>query len=85
MTPIVANDLKRCGVSVLANALAEDDEVTITVRGKKQYVVMTTEHYNKLREYELAAAVAEARADYDTGRFKECSVAEHLAEVSSPK
>jgi hypothetical protein len=46
---------------------------------------MTTEHYNKLREYELAAAVAEARADYEAGRFKECSVAEHLAEMSSPK
>jgi prevent-host-death family protein len=65
MTTITANDLKRGGVSALAAALAEDAEATITVRGKQRFVVMSTDHYNRLREYELTAAVAEVKADYE--------------------
>jgi len=83
MTVIAANDLKRRGVSALAEALADEDEAAITVRGRERYVVMTAAHYQVLREHELAAAVAEARADIEAGRVRECTVAEHLAEVAN--
>ncbi len=81
MTVVAANELKRRGVSVLERALAEAEEATITVHGKQRCVVMTTAHYEMLRECELAAAVAEARADIAAGRARTCTVAEHMAEV----
>lgn len=82
MTVIAANELKRRGVTVLSEALSEDTEATITVRGKQRYVVMTSEHYDILRMYELEAALAETRADVAAGRYRECTVAEHVAEVT---
>jgi hypothetical protein len=63
-------------------ALADDDEAVITVRGQERYVVMTAEHYQLLREYELIAAVAEAHADIAADQVRECSISEHLAEVT---
>lgn len=78
MSAITANEFKVQGVSLLEERLAQESEVIISVRGKEKYVVMELETYNKLREYELAAAVQEARADYVAGRIKVESVSEHM-------
>ena len=78
MSTVVAGEIKKRGVSALASALKEDDEVTITVRGQSRYVVMTIEKYNQLRESELVQAVREARADYDAGRISDKSVEDHM-------
>ena len=78
MSTVAAVELKRRGVSALAPALAEDDQVIITVRGKGQYVVMKIDTYNRLREAELEHAVREAREDYAAGRIKDRSVEAHL-------
>lgn len=78
MSAITANEFKVQGVSLLEERLAQESEVIISVRGKEKYVVMELETYNKLREYELAAAVQEARADYVAGRVKAESVSEHM-------
>lgn len=78
MSTVSAVELKRRGVSALAPALADADEAIITVRGKRQYVVMTMETYAKLREAELAQAVHETRADYAAGRIADDSLEGHL-------
>lgn len=81
MSTLTANELKTRGVSAVEEGLKHDDEVLISVRGQHRYVVMDIEHYNRLRELELAIAVAEARADYAAGRYTTETVAEHMQRV----
>ena len=82
MTSITANDLKTKGVSIVEEALLDDGEVIITVRGKEKYVVIDMKKYSKLREYELEVALLEARADMATGRVKRESVDAHMKRVT---
>ena len=82
MSTLTANDLKTKGVSAVEACLKEDDEVIISVRGKERYVILDIEKYARMREYELAAALQEARADVDAGRYTTESVADHMQRVS---
>jgi hypothetical protein len=81
MNALTANDLKIRGVSALEEGLRDSEELLISVRGQQRYVVMSIETYNRLRELELAAAVAEAKADYDAGRYTTESVEDHVKRV----
>lgn len=81
MTIITANDLKIKGVSIVEEALLDDGEAIITVRGKEKYVVIDMKQYSKLREYELEVALLEARADVAAGRVKRESVDAHMKRV----
>ena len=82
MTHITANELKTKGVSVVENALKDDGEAVITVRGEDKYIVLDMSKYNKLREYELEIALIEAREDVANGRIKKESVDEHMKRVT---
>lgn len=82
MGALAANDLKTKGISAVEARLKVDEEVVISVRGQDRYVIMDLEKYNKLREYELAMAVQEAKADVAAGRFVTESVADHMRRVS---
>ena len=82
MNSITANDLKTKGVTVVEEALLEDDEAIITVRGKQKYVVIGMDKYSKLREYELEVALLEARADVAEGRVKQESVDAHMRRIT---
>jgi len=79
MAHISANDLKTKGVSAIEAVLAEHSEAMVSVRGKDRFVVMDVAQYHYLRECELAAALAETRADMAAGRFTKESVDDHLA------
>ncbi|MCG6201840.1 type II toxin-antitoxin system Phd/YefM family antitoxin [Psychromonas antarctica] len=81
MTNIAANELKTKGVSVLNAAFESDDEAIITVRGKQKYVVLKLDEYNKLREYELEAALIEAQNDIASGNFQTGDVTAHIKRV----
>jgi len=81
MSPISANDLKTRGVGAIDQALQDQTEVAVTVRGEVKYVVMSKEQYQYLRECELEAALAESKADLDAGRFVSESVAQHLKRI----
>ena len=81
MKTIAANDLKTKGVSTIQNALEEDSEAIISVRGKERYVVMDLEEYNRLRVCELEAALYETRQQIAAGDFIEESVDEHIARI----
>lgn len=81
MANISANDLKTKGVAAIEAALAEQPEAVVSVRGKDRFVVMDIAHYHYLRECELEAALAEARADLTAGRVIEESAEAHLARL----
>ena len=82
MSTLTANDLKTKGVSAVEACLKEDDEVIISVRGKARYVIVDIDKYAQMREYELVAALQEAKADVDAGRYTTESVAEHMRRVT---
>ncbi len=82
MSTVTANELKTKGISAVEARLKEDEEVIISVRGQDRYVVMDLDKYAKLREYELAMAVQEAKADIEAGRYRSESVAEHMQRVT---
>ncbi len=81
MSYIAANEIKKKGVSVFTEALKEDGEALITVRGKGRYVIMTMEKYGALREMELAQAVQEAHADYSAGRVADRTIDDHMRRI----
>ena len=80
---ITANQLKTKGVSVLDSATSTDGEAVISVRGKDKYIVLTIEEYNRLREYELDAAIEESKNDIEEGRFIEESVEDHIERITN--
>ncbi len=82
MNAISANDLKTRGVGAIEQALAGQQEASVTVRGQAKYVVMSREQYAHLRECELEAALAESKADLDAGRFVKESVEQHLKRLA---
>jgi PHD/YefM family antitoxin component YafN of YafNO toxin-antitoxin module len=75
---VTANELKTKGIAAIDDVTSNGYEAIITVRGKQKYVVMTMEEYNKLREYELEAAIIESERDIKKGEFKKGSVEDHL-------
>ena len=81
MESLTANELKTKGVSAVEDRLSHADEVVISVRGKDRYVVMDIEKYARLREYELALALQEARQDVEAGRYTADGVKEHMKRV----
>ncbi len=83
MNTITANQLKTEGVSSIARALEEADEVIITVRGKARYVAMSVEEYDRLRAHELEAAWRQVQAEYEAGQYVVETADEHMARVQS--
>lgn len=82
-----ANELKTRGITAIDQLAQDNDGIIITVRGKQKYVVLPVSEYNQLREYELEAAIREARADLAAGRYQSGTVEEHLerlADVPNP-
>ena len=81
MSAVAANDLKTKGIKAIEEALLDQPEAWVSVRGKVKYVVMSQEHYHYLRECELEAALAESKADLAQGRYIKESVADHLERI----
>jgi PHD/YefM family antitoxin component YafN of YafNO toxin-antitoxin module len=79
---ISANDLKTKGISAIEQALSDQPEASVTVRGRMKYVVMSSEQYTHLRECELEAALAESKADLDAGRFVKETVGQHMKRLA---
>lgn len=82
MNAVTANELKRCGISVVEDLLETEEQVIISVRGVEKYVVMRLEKYARIREAELDMAVKEARADYEAGRAISESIDGHMKRVT---
>ncbi len=76
-----ANEIKRHGVSLFDKLFEKVDDIIISVRGKKKYVVIDYEEYKKYREYQLDRAYEEVMEDIDNGNYKVVSAKEHIEEL----
>ena len=83
MENLNANDLKVRGIAAIEEALADQNEATISVRGTQRFVVMEMAHYHYLRECELEAALVQSRADLEAGRFVQESADAHVARLET--
>jgi hypothetical protein len=84
MSHITANDLKTRGISAIETLLTDGrTEAVVSVRGADRYVVMDLAHYQRLREFELEAALAESRAEVAAGRYVIESPQAHLARLQA--
>ncbi len=75
---LTANDIKTKGISVVEKLIKKYNEVFITVRGKKKFVILPIEEYEKLKEAELEKIIREAEKDYNQGRVIKESAEEHF-------
>ncbi len=75
---IVANDLRTRGIQAIRTVLKSSNEAYISVRGKKEFVVLRAEDYDRLRMYELDAAYLQAKRDIERGDYTIQSADEHI-------
>lgn len=66
---ITANELKRKGISCVSRFLGKCENVFVSVRGKRKYVILKVEDYEKLRELELEHAIREAEKDLKERKY----------------
>lgn len=83
MSHISANELKTRGIAAIEQALAEQPEAIVSVRGKDRFVVLDIAQYQRLRECELEVALSDARADVAAGRVVRESPEAHLARLDA--
>jgi len=79
---ITANEIKTKGISAIDGIFMGGDDAVITVKGKKKFVIIPIEKYNKIRELELELAVREVKDDIATGRSY-TGVKKHLKKVAN--
>ena len=77
---IPANEVKKRGVSIFEELLQKWDEVILSVRGHKKYVVMDIDRYKKLRALELDKAYREVMEDIKNGDYH-TDIDRHLKEL----
>ena len=83
MSQLTANDLKVRGIAAIEEALADQNEATISVRGTQRFVVMEMAQYHYLRECELEAALVQSRADIAAGRAIQESADAHMRRMEA--
>jgi len=78
---ITANDLKVKGISIVKPFADQGLETIVKVRGKDEYVILTIENFNHLRECELTTALIESENDIKSGKFHSDSIEDHLKRI----
>jgi len=79
---VTANELKRKGVSYVSNLLEKFENVFVSVRGNKKYVILKIADYEKLKELEIENAIKEAEKDLEEGNYVVESSEEHFKKLS---
>jgi PHD/YefM family antitoxin component YafN of YafNO toxin-antitoxin module len=75
---ISANDVKTKGISFIEKLIKKYNEVFISVRGKKKFVILTVEEYEHLKDAELETIIRNAEEDYKSGNYFKESSEEHF-------
>jgi PHD/YefM family antitoxin component YafN of YafNO toxin-antitoxin module len=78
---ISANEVKVKGIGFIEEKIKENEEVYISVRGKKKFVILSIKDYEKLKEAELDKIIREAEEDYKAGRIVKESAKEHFKKL----
>jgi len=83
MFSITANELKRNGVAGIERVMLDNNEtgVTVDVRGKAKYVILSVDEFNQYREYQLDQAIAEAEACLVKGEYNTIEDLENYAQA----
>lgn len=81
MKSITAQELKTKGAKILLENAKNDQEVTISVRGKNKLIVITPEYFQQLKDYELQFAFESVKSDIANGNFKIQTPEQHLADL----
>jgi hypothetical protein len=83
MSQLTANDIKVRGIAAIEEALADQTEATISVRGTQRFVVMEMAQYHYLRECELEAALVQSRAQVSAGHAIQESADAHMRRLEA--
>ena len=75
---ITANELKTKGISHVERLMKKSREVFVSVRGRKKFVILPVDEYERLREAELESIIRQAEKDYEEGRYVVESAEEHF-------
>ena len=78
---VMANDVKKRGVSLFTELLNRFDEVIISVRGKSRYAVIDIERYEELRALELEKTYHNVQAEIESGKVQTLTAEQHLADI----
>lgn len=81
MATLTANELKTRGIAAVEQKLAHAEEAIISVRGRPRFVILDLEHYERLREAEIASAWQDALTAEQHGDYIVESAAEHIARL----
>ena len=79
---VSANEVKKRGVSIFDEMLKKFNEIVITFRGKKKFVVMDIKRYEELRMKELELAYKEVMEDYKNGDYH-TDIEKHLKKLEN--
>ena len=80
---ITANILKTKGISAVDIFANQGIETIVTVRGEDKYVILTKADFDRLREYELTAAIIESEQDLKNGKYHSSSIEEHIKRIEN--
>ena len=75
---ITANELKTRGISAVEELIKHAGEVFVSVRGKKKFVILSIEEYERLKEAELESIVRQAEKEYLQGDYVTETAEEHF-------
>ena len=78
---ISANTIKTKGISFINKFIKNKDEVIVSVRGKRKYVILPLEEYEHIRDLEIEQAVKQAEDDYSNNRYIAESAEEHFKRI----
>lgn len=78
---ISANTIKTKGISFIDKIAQDNKEVVISVRGKKKYVILPIEEYEKIRDLQLEYAIKKAEEDYKNKKYVINSAEEHFKRI----
>ena len=77
---LTATEVRNKGFNVIDKLLQKYEEVVISFRGKKKFVVMDIDRFNELRKKELELAYKEVLEDYEKGNYH-TDVEKHLEKI----
>lgn len=79
---ISANELKTRGALAIEEALTTETIATITVRGRRAYIVTTMNDYDDFREWQLDKALRETKNDLEAGCYEITNnIEKHISEL----
>jgi PHD/YefM family antitoxin component YafN of YafNO toxin-antitoxin module len=78
---ISANTIKTKGISFINKFIKNKNEVIVSVRGKKKYVILPIEEYEHIRDLEIEQAIKQAEDDYNNNKYIAESAEEHFKRI----